>query len=157
MRAIVLAAVFVIILGIYAISQDQFFSEDFVEIEEIAVEGTTLAVANGCTAMIAETSEERAQAIQDGLAGVIEDRPTIYDAFTEVMDAYNMTLVSMAITRRDSANYYSDLIIQSPTQTLRLDIKPSDAIALALRTGAKMYINRTLLEEDGVEWCAPGE
>lgn len=146
--------VVVILAGVYAIAQQDYFPEDdFVEIDDIVLNGTTLAISSGCKALVAETSEERAAAIQAGIDGVIVGRPTIYDAFVEVIDTYNMTLVSMAITGRDEQYYYSDLVLQSPTKILRIDIKPSDAMALALRTGATMYINRTLIEAEGLDWC----
>jgi len=148
----------VLLLGLWGVAQMDFFpEEDYVEIDDIAMEGNTIAIASGCKALIAETSEERAQAILYGLQGVIEDRPTIYDAFAEVLDAYNMSVVSMAIERRDDKFYYSNIILQGPVQVLKLDIKPSDAMALALRTNATMYIKRELLESDGVEWCLEGE
>lgn len=144
----------IVILGLYGVAiQDFFPSDEYVEIDSISVDGTTIAVVSGCKALVAETSPERAQAIQYGLEGKIEDRPTIYDIFTEVLDTYNMSVVSMAIERRDDRFYYSNIVLRSPTRVLKLDIKPSDAMALCLRNNATMYINKTLLEEDGIDWC----
>ena len=144
----------VALLGLYGLAQiDYFPSDQYVEITEIAVDGTTLAIAHDCKALVAQTSEERAVAIQDGLAGVIQDRPTIYDAFTEVLDAYNMSVVSMAIEGRDDKFYYSNIVLQSPDRVLKLDMKPSDGIALCLRTDAPMYIDKELIEAEGVDFC----
>jgi len=146
--------IFVILLGLYGIAQvDYFPSDEYVEIDILEVEGTTLAIGSGCKAMIAETSEERAESIHYGLVGVIEDRPTIYDGFVEVLDTYDMEIVSMAIEGRDDSFYYSNLVLQSPTKVLKIDMKPSDAIALCLRVNATMYIKRELLELDGVDIC----
>jgi len=49
--------------------------------------------------------------------------------------------------------YYSDMIFNQDKKVLILDSMPSDAIAIALRMDAPIYINETLLEEVGKDIC----
>jgi len=154
-HATIIFLIAVVALGIYAIAEQDFFpTDDYVEMDVLELEGVTIAFGSGCKAIIADTSPERALAIQAGLDGVIELRPTIYDGFSETLDVFNMTIVSMAVESFDGQFYYSNLVVRNPTKVVKIDMKPSDAMALALRTQAKMYINKELLEAQGVDVCS---
>ena len=71
----------------------------------------------------------------------------------KIHNDFNITIVSMGIHNRDEGWYYADIVLQDKTRVFRIDIKPSDAMALALRANATIYINSTLLEQDGVDIC----
>jgi hypothetical protein len=126
---------------------------DYVIADYLKVSGTTIYIGKNCTAIVADTSDERAVSIEDGIKGVIADRPNTHDTFVAVLKSFNITLVSVNIERFDGKYYYANLILESKDKQLKLDTKPSDAIALAVRTNSTIYINKTMLQEIGQNVC----
>ena len=127
--------------------------EEYVIADVLQISGTTIIIGNNCTAIVAETSPERAYSIELGKQGVIEERPTTHDVFAEVLKAYNITLDHVQIESFDDKYYYAYLFLISGDKILRLDTKPSDGIALALRTGSDIYIKKDLLNQVGRNIC----
>lgn len=143
-----------VLLGVFVYAVPEFFPEDqYVEAEIFEVFGNTLTVGNGCKAIVADTSPERAIAIQLGLAGEIDERPTIYDNYAQTLENFNITLESVALEGFHTTYYAANMIFRDKDRILKIDAKPSDAFALALRTNSTIYINKTLLEEIGVAIC----
>ncbi len=126
---------------------------NYVVADVLQVSGTFVIVGHNCTAIIAQTSPERAYSIELGLKRIIEERPNTHDIFASVLRTYNITLDSVAIERFDGNYYYANLYLRSGNKILKIDAKPSDAIALALRMNSTIYINKTLLEEIGRNVC----
>ena len=125
----------------------------YVVADYLKVSGTTILIGNNCTAIVADTSQERAQSIDDGIKGIINERPNTHDTFVAVLKSFNITLDSVYIERFDGNYYYADLILKSGDKVLKLDTKPSDAIALAVRANSTVYINKTMLQEVGKNVC----
>jgi bifunctional DNase/RNase len=119
----------------------------------IRVSDSTIVIGNNCTAIVADTTDERAQSIESGIMGVVDGRPTTHDTFVEVLKSFNITLDYVNIERYDGRNYYANLILSSGEKTLKLDTRPSDALALAVRTNSTVYINSTMLREIGRNIC----
>jgi len=125
----------------------------YVVADYLKVYGTTILIGNNCTAIVAETSPERAESIETGIKGIIDERPNTHDTFVAVLKSFNITLDSVNLERFDGKYYYADLILKSGDKILKLDTKPSDAIALAVRTNSTVYINKTMLQEIGKNIC----
>jgi len=125
----------------------------YVVADYLNVSGTTVFIGNNCTAIVADTSQERAQSIEDGMKGIINERPNTHDTLVAVLKSFNITLDSVYMERFDGKYYYADLILRSKDKILKLDTKPSDAIALAVRTNSTIYINKTMLKEVGKNIC----
>lgn len=127
--------------------------EDYMIANVLQVSGQTVIIGNNCTAIVQDTSAERAQSIQDGIAGIMEQRPNTHDIFAQTLKSFNITLDYVTIDNFVNGTYYSNLFLRSGNKILKLDAKPSDAIALALRTNSTIYINKTLLQEVGEDIC----
>ena len=138
------------IINLIEIDESKYVVADFLE-----VSGTTVYIGNNCTAIVAETSQERADAIQTGIEGIINERPNAYDTIAAILKSFNITLEHVNMERFDGTFYYSDLILRSGDKILKLDTKPSDAIAIAVRTNSTIYINKTMLQEIGKDVCEP--
>lgn len=116
-------------------------------------ENTVIILGNNCTAIVAETSPERAYSIEIGIKGIIEQRPNTHDIFAETLKSFNITLEHVTLDNFENGVYYANLHLRSGNKFLKLDVKPSDGIALALRMNSTIYINRTLLQEIGKNIC----
>jgi bifunctional DNase/RNase len=153
------------ILGIAVLGVLSFAISTFLEADTGLVKiwpGGTLYVdpdtheivfGTNCTVMRASTTEERAEAIELGIENMTSSRPTIYDTFKDILESYNITLDKIEILNYDGEYYYADAIFSNKDKTLRIDILPSNGIALALRTGSEIYLNKTLLDEYGKDIC----
>jgi len=115
--------IFIVLLGltlVYA-AIPHFTTEGYVVADDIAVDGTTITIAHGCKAIVADTSIERAYSIHTGLEGKIEGRPTTHDTFAQVLREFNLTLDGVQIKRFDGTYFYSDLILSNDDKILALD------------------------------------
>ncbi|MBM3688306.1 MAG: bifunctional nuclease family protein [Actinobacteria bacterium] len=89
-----------------------------------------------------------ATAIAFAQQGVVPARPLTHDLLRDVLVALESPLQEVRITRLDEGVFYADLVFASGTQ---VSARPSDAIALALRTGSPIYADEAILDEAGVE------
>ncbi len=125
----------------------------FVQTNVLSLEENTIILGRDCKAIVAETSPERALSIERAIEGKIEGRPLIHDTFVEVIENFNITLESVKLTRYENEIYYSDIIFTDGYKILEIDTIPSNALALALRVDAPIYINETILNEQGLDIC----
>ena len=151
------AIIFIVIVLISAFASLALYQfipqEGLVEANVIRVIDTSVIVGNNCTGIIAETSAERAESIELGLQNRISERPNTHDTLAAVFRAFNITVEGVEITDIQDQNYLSFITISQGDRVLRLDARPSDAIAIALRTNSKIYINRILLTQNGQNIC----
>lgn len=87
-----------------------------------------------------------AQSIAMALQGVITPRPMTHDLMKNVCDNLGASVRSVEINDIHEGTYYAKLNIQTISGECVLDSRPSDAIALALRTGAPIYISEKVAE-----------
>jgi bifunctional DNase/RNase len=149
-----------VVLVFVGIAINQYFSTDgYTQVWPggvLEVSGTTVIAGSNCTAMVADTTEERAQAIVDALANSTGPRPDTWTSWKMSLNSFNVTVDAVQIQRFDGKYYYSDVLLHGMTdqeKVLRLDMRPTDAMALAIRVGAPIYINTTLLKEVGKDIC----
>jgi bifunctional DNase/RNase len=89
-----------------------------------------------------------ANAIQLQLEGIETPRPMTHDLLREMLRATGSELVGVAVTDLRDATFYATLEIRRADGTLSsLDARPSDAVALALRTGAPIWIEPGVIEK----------
>ena len=79
--------------------------------------------------------------------GMVSLRPLTHDLFCEVLDAVGVRLSSTSITALTDGIFYSDLYFSNGKA---VSARPSDAIALAIRTGATILVASEILAETGV-------
>jgi len=153
-RIILVALAASAVLVFAASAMLQYFSSDgFVEANVLQVSGDTIIIGNNCTAIAATTSPERAQSIEQGIEKRTGERPNTHDTIAQILKSFNITADAVKFNSYDGRYYYSDLILRSGSKVLALDMMPSDAIAIALRANATIYINKTLLAQIGKKIC----
>ena len=88
-----------------------------------------------------------AKSILIALQKVELKRPIIYDLMLEMMSQYNIEIIRVDIVRKSGEAYFSKLVVIQDADELSLDCRTSDAVALAVRYGAPIYIEEEILEE----------
>lgn len=88
-----------------------------------------------------------ASAIANAQSGVVPPRPLTHDLMVDVVAGLGERLVSVHITELTEGTFYAVLNFTEA----QISSRPSDAIALALRTGADILCAEDVLDEAGVE------
>lgn len=74
-------------------------------------------------------------------------RPLTHDLFKNVIEALGATLATVNITALRDGIFFADLVFADGTE---VSARPSDSIALALRTGSTIFASEDVLETAGV-------
>lgn len=77
-------------------------------------------------------------------------RPLTHDLMKTLLDTVGATVDRIAVTRIEDGTFYAELTLTTPAGPLVLDTRPSDAIALAVRTEAPLFVAEDVLEESGI-------
>lgn len=92
-----------------------------------------------------------ASAIAMELAGIKFSRPLTHDLLNTVVRSLGSELVRVLITRVVDNTYYASLMLQRNGETITIDSRPSDSVALALRASAPIFADVDLLDRTTVE------
>ncbi|MBQ2779600.1 MAG: bifunctional nuclease family protein [Bacteroidaceae bacterium] len=87
-----------------------------------------------------------AQAIAFALRGFETKRPITHDLFRSLADALGATMTCATIGRVNDGTFYSQLLYKQGDGVYQIDARTSDAVAIALRAAAPIYIDEELLE-----------
>ncbi len=88
-----------------------------------------------------------ATAIAFAQQGVVPPRPLTHDLIRDLLEAAGEELVQVRITSLQDGVFYAELAFASG---IEVSARPSDAIAIALRTGSPIFGAETVLEEAGI-------
>ena len=88
-----------------------------------------------------------ATAIAFAQQGMVPARPLTHDLFRDVLEALGVQLNTVNITALRDGIFFADLIFSNGKE---VSARPSDSIALALRTGASIFASEEILDEAGV-------
>ncbi|MBT8211664.1 MAG: bifunctional nuclease family protein [Acidimicrobiia bacterium] len=92
-----------------------------------------------------------ATAIALALEGVEPQRPMTHDLMRSMLESLEVTLDRVIITELQDGTYFADLVLLHEDGPTRVSARPSDAVAVAVRTSSPVFAERELLEDAGVE------
>lgn len=88
-----------------------------------------------------------ATAIAFAQQGVVPPRPLTHDLLKDVLDATGNDLTEVRITEVNDGIFYATLVLGSGVE---VSARPSDSIALALRTGSRIVCADEILDDAGI-------
>lgn len=88
-----------------------------------------------------------ATAIAFAQQGVVPPRPLTHDLLRDLLEATGNELAEIRITEMRDNVFYASLVLASGVE---VSARPSDSIALALRTNSRIVCSEQLLEEAGI-------
>jgi len=91
-----------------------------------------------------------AQAIAVALERMQPSRPLTHDLMKNFMMAFNIDLHEIIINDLQEGIFYSKLICSSDKDTIEIDSRTSDAVALAVRFGCPIYTYDNILDSAGI-------
>jgi bifunctional DNase/RNase len=92
-----------------------------------------------------------AQAIAVALERMKPTRPLTHDLMKNFMMAFSIDLHEVIISDLQEGIFYSKLLCSSESDTVEIDSRTSDALALAVRFGCPIYIYENIFDIAGVE------
>lgn len=91
-----------------------------------------------------------AQAIAVALERMSPSRPLTHDLMKNFMLAFNVELHEVIINDLQEGIFYSKLVCSSENDTVEIDSRTSDALALAVRFGCSIYTYDNILDSAGI-------
>ena len=109
-----------------------------------------------------------ATSIASALRDIKFDRPMTHDLFKNFIDNLKMVVSKVEVCDLKDNTFYARIYFESEDKSFDMDARPSDAIAIALRFGAPIYVDDKIFEksqmiegdyevlnksEDGKKWA----
>lgn len=110
-------------------------------LQETEGEGRTLPIFIG-------TPE--AAAIAYALQGVSMPRPMTHDLIRDILSSLEVAVERVVITELRSSTYFAELQLRRGGERSVVSSRPSDAVAVAVRTGSPLYVSDELMDSEGI-------
>jgi len=151
-----LAVLLLIALGLFAVSKET--PPPFVEME---VKGVKMDVLGQNPVVILADKEEKkalpiwiglleANAIDRELKSITTSRPMTHDLLHSILGEVHAKVKEVKIVDLKGHTYYAKLFLIVNKELIELDARPSDAIILALKSKAPVYVAAKIIEDQGV-------
>ena len=93
-----------------------------------------------------------AAAILMKLQGASTPRPMTHDLVTDMLTQLEVQVVRIAVTELRENTFYAEITVQQNGSEIQIDSRPSDAIALAVRAEAPIFVADDVIEESAIEF-----
>ena len=90
-----------------------------------------------------------ASSIHYALEGLKPDRPLTHDLLINVVEALDAQPVKLVITNIEENTYFADLHVLQLGKVVKISCRPSDGVAIAVRTSIPIYVEDELLDQVG--------
>jgi len=125
---------------------------------EMTVTNLAVDTTSGAVLLVLESEDERSLVIAIGFAegaaiakevqGAALPRPMTHDLMRNLLDTLGACLQQIEVVDLRDGTYYAELVLQkSDDEECRVDCRPSDAIALALRADATIFVHEQVLRK----------
>ncbi|MGQ4648771.1 bifunctional nuclease domain-containing protein [Lyngbya aestuarii] len=93
---------------------------------------------------------DQAKAIISALEKQKPPRPLTHDLFVNLLEEWNMNLERIIIHSLQDNTFYAILSVRQGEVQKRIDARPSDAIAIALRTGSPIWVMEEVVADASI-------
>lgn len=93
---------------------------------------------------------QEASSILLAVEGAHAARPLSHDLMKSLLEASGTDVERVEVTRIEDGTFYAEITLRTPTGRLALDARPSDAVALASRVDAPIWVADEVLAEAGI-------
>ncbi len=110
-------------------------------LQESEGEGRTLPIFIG---------SPEATAIAYALQGVVMPRPLTHDLMRDMLGALGVEVERVIITELRAQTYYAELHLVHGEERIVVSSRPSDAVAVAVRTESPLFVSDDLMDSEGI-------
>ncbi len=93
-----------------------------------------------------------AAAILAKLQGTESPRPMTHDLLTDIVGELKAQVARVTVTELKDNTFYALITLRADTAEIEVDSRPSDAIALAVRSNAPIFAADELIDESAIEF-----
>ena len=127
-------------------------------LKEMKVAGITVDPFTNTPIVILKDLEEKevlpiwiglleASSIATALENVQTPRPMTHDLLKNILDNLDVKVVKIEVNDLKDNTYYAMIHLEVEKKRLTIDARPSDAIALALRVGASIFVDENVIKK----------
>lgn len=127
-------------------------------LHKVSIAGITMDPASNTPIIILKSEKDdraipiwigllEATSIASALQDVKFDRPMTHDLFKNFMDNLNVWVSKIEVCDIKDNTFYAKIFFNSEKTTFSMDARPSDAIAIALRFKAPIYVDDRVVEK----------
>ena len=88
-----------------------------------------------------------ASSIAMRLQGIVPERPLTHDLFASALEALGVRVERVVIAALADETYHARLVLERDGATFEIDSRPSDALAIAVRTASRIFAAAEVLEQ----------
>jgi len=133
-------------------------SKEKIMLHKVNIAGLAMDPASNTPIVILKTEKEdqtipiwigllEATSIASALKNINYDRPMTHDLFKNFLETQETVISKVEICDIRANTYYAEILFQSPEGAFTLDARPSDAIAMALRFSAPLYVDEKVIRK----------
>jgi bifunctional DNase/RNase len=93
-----------------------------------------------------------AAAILMRIQGAATPRPMTHDLLSDIIGKLDAEVVAVTVTELRDNTFYASITVQMNGSEIEVDSRPSDAIALAVRSDAPIFAADEVIEESAIEF-----
>ncbi|MBA2580213.1 MAG: bifunctional nuclease family protein [Thermoleophilaceae bacterium] len=93
-----------------------------------------------------------AAAILMKLQGANTPRPMTHDLMNEMLSELEVACTRVSVTELKENTFYASITLQLDGKEMEIDSRPSDALALAVRTSAPIFAAQEVIDESAIEF-----
>lgn len=130
-----------------------------VEMELVSVEAPELPARTPVVILREQSGQRRllpifigtpeAQAIALAMQQIETPRPMSHDLMRNMLDEIGAQVERVVVTELRDGTFYADILLRMKNDVKAISSRPSDAIALAIRTGSPIFVEEVVLDEAG--------
>ncbi len=147
-----------LLVSLALVSVSKATSPAFIQME---VRGVSLdAIGQSPVVILADKDGKRAlpiwigfleaSAIERELKNMPSVRPMTHDLLYSILGRIKVTVKEVKIVELKDQTYYASLFLNSNKEPIEIDARPSDAIILALKSKAPVFVSTKILDEQGI-------
>lgn len=92
-----------------------------------------------------------ATSIASAIEGIEPPRPQTHDLASLIITELGAAVTRVVVTEMRDSVFFAELVLETEEGDVRLSARPSDSIALAVRAGAPVFADASVLAEAGIE------
>lgn len=120
---------------------------------ELHVSPGRVILSKNCTGLVITTTTAKTYEIQRGFDQSFDLRPNAHDLIADMIELLNAEIIAVRIHELRNDIFYANMIIKKDNEVLDLDTKPSDALAIAARFKAPIYVADDIFEKGSNKIC----
>jgi len=90
------------------------------------------------------------EAIRLELQNIVLPRPMTHDLLKNVIGAMNGKISHIVVTELRNDTFYAKIVLDVDGKSMEIDSRPSDALALAVRVKAKIFITESVMDDNAI-------